>query len=89
MFFYYLYKTTDRVILSADVEYINLYMKNMDADITEELLQDKIYEFGKIVSLFVTKDETDSSKGFGFDKFEKTLNNEKNDNKVETQRNER
>ncbi|WRX25410.1 RNA recognition motif domain - like 10 [Theobroma cacao] len=63
-------KKSDRVMLSPDVKYTNLYMKNLDADITEELLQDKFSKFGEIASLFVAKDENGSSRGFGFVNFE-------------------
>ncbi|XP_021289767.1 polyadenylate-binding protein 7 isoform X2 [Herrania umbratica] len=63
-------KKSDRVMLSPDVKYTNLYMKNLDADITEELLQDKFSGFGKIASLFVAKDENGASRGFGFVNFE-------------------
>ncbi|XP_022746812.1 polyadenylate-binding protein 7-like [Durio zibethinus] len=61
---------SDRVLPSPDVKYTNLYMKNLDPDITEELLQEKFSEFGKIVSLVVAKDENEASRGFGFVNFD-------------------
>lgn len=41
-------------------------MKNLDPQITEELLQEKFSSFGKIVSLAIAKDDNGLSKGFGF-----------------------
>ncbi|XVE76070.1 hypothetical protein DITRI_Ditri12bG0143300 [Diplodiscus trichospermus] len=63
-------KKSDRVLPGPDVKYTNLYIKNLDPDITEELLQEKFSEFGKIASLVVAKDETGSSRGFGFVNFD-------------------
>lgn len=53
-----------------EARYTNLYMKNLDPDITEALLQEKFSSFGKIVSLAVAKDINGTSKGFGFVNFE-------------------
>lgn len=59
---------TDRSI--PEVKYTNLYMKNLDADVSEDLLREKFSEFGKIVSLAIAKDENGSCKGFGFVNFD-------------------
>lgn len=40
-----------------DAKYTYLYVKNLDPDVTEELLTHKFSEFGKIASLVVAKDE--------------------------------
>lgn len=63
-------KKSDRVLPSPDVKYTNLYIKDLDPDITEETLQEKFSEFGKIASLVVAKDENGASRGFGFVNFE-------------------
>ncbi|KAL1224370.1 Polyadenylate-binding protein 7 [Cardamine amara subsp. amara] len=47
-------------------KYTNLYMKNLDANISEDLLREKFSEFGKIVSLAIAKDENGTCKGYGF-----------------------
>ncbi|XP_073006425.1 polyadenylate-binding protein 7-like [Typha latifolia] len=51
-------------------KYTNLYMKNLDQDITEELIKVKFSEFGSIVTAKIEKDENGNSKGFGFCSFE-------------------
>ncbi|XAR69680.1 hypothetical protein NMG60_11001372 [Bertholletia excelsa] len=63
-------KKSDRVLPNPDAKYTNLYVKNMDPDVTEELLKEKFSEFGKILSLVISKDENGASKGFGFVSFE-------------------
>ncbi|GMH09882.1 hypothetical protein Nepgr_011723 [Nepenthes gracilis] len=59
-------RKSDRVLTNADVKYTNLYIKNLDSDITEEVLQEKFSQFGNIISLVITKEENGASKGFGF-----------------------
>lgn len=63
-------KKSDRVLPSPDATYTNLYVKNLDPEVTEELLQEKFSEFGKIVSLVLAKDDDGASRGFGFVNFE-------------------
>ncbi|XP_065856556.1 polyadenylate-binding protein 7 [Euphorbia lathyris] len=63
-------KKSDRALPSPDAKYTNLYVKNMDLDISEELLKDKFSEFGKIVSLIIATDLNGTSRGFGFVNFE-------------------
>lgn len=55
---------------NRDVKYTNLYVKNLDPDVGEELLQEKFSEFGKISSLVISRDENGVSRGFGFINFE-------------------
>ncbi|GAB2257698.1 hypothetical protein Droror1_Dr00013858 [Drosera rotundifolia] len=62
-------KKSDRLVNSESL-YTNLYMKNLDSDISEEVLNEKFSKFGKIVSLAIAKDENGASKGFGFVNFE-------------------
>ncbi|KAL2345150.1 hypothetical protein Fmac_006435 [Flemingia macrophylla] len=59
-------KKSDRVLPGPDARYTNLYMKNLDPDITEATLQEKFSAFGKIISLAIAKDNCGMSKGFGF-----------------------
>ena len=49
-----------------DAKYTNIYIKNLDPDITEALLQEKFSSFGKIISLAIAKDDNGLSKGFAF-----------------------
>ncbi|PKA51117.1 putative polyadenylate-binding protein [Apostasia shenzhenica] len=63
-------KKTERIIHNPEAKYTNLYMKNLDHDITEELIELKFSEFGKIFNVKIAKDEQGNSKGFGFVNFE-------------------
>ncbi|KAI4349059.1 hypothetical protein L6164_009704 [Bauhinia variegata] len=63
-------KKSDRILPSPDAKYTNLYVKNFDPDITEELLLEKFSSFGKIVSLVLANDGNGLSKGFGFVNFD-------------------
>ncbi|XP_057438216.1 polyadenylate-binding protein 7 [Lotus japonicus] len=63
-------KKSERILPGPDASYTNLYMKNLDLDITEALLKEKFSSFGKIVSLAISKDENGMSKGFGFVNYE-------------------
>ncbi|XP_008811028.1 polyadenylate-binding protein 4-like [Phoenix dactylifera] len=63
-------KKSERVMLSPEAKYTNLYMKNLDQDITEELIELKFSEFGKISNVKIAKDDNGNSKGFGFVNFE-------------------
>ncbi|KAM7468320.1 hypothetical protein LguiB_015882 [Lonicera macranthoides] len=63
-------KKSERALSSPDVKYTNLYMKNLDSDVTEDFLMEKFSEFGKIVSLVISKDDNGASRGFGFVNFE-------------------
>lgn len=63
-------KKSDRILPNPDAKYTNLYIKNLDPKITEELLQEKFSSFGKIVSLVIAKDDNGISKGFGFVNFD-------------------
>lgn len=45
-------------------------MKNLEYNVSEEVLAEKFSEFGKITSLFISKDESGVSRGFGFVNFE-------------------
>ncbi|KAK4755255.1 hypothetical protein SAY87_009012 [Trapa incisa] len=63
-------KRSHRVLSRANAKYSNLYMKNLDTDVTEEVLQEKFSGFGKITSLIIVKNENGTSRGFGFVNFD-------------------
>ncbi|XP_022859246.1 polyadenylate-binding protein 7-like [Olea europaea var. sylvestris] len=63
-------KKSDRAVTNPEAKYTNLYMKNLDPDVTEDLLMEKFSEYGKIISLAILKDENGASRGFGFVNFE-------------------
>ncbi|PKI72556.1 hypothetical protein CRG98_007078 [Punica granatum] len=63
-------KRSDRVLSRANAIYTNLYVKNLDPDVTEEVLREKFSDFGKITSLVIVKNENGISRGFGFVNFE-------------------
>ncbi|XP_039121639.1 polyadenylate-binding protein 8-like isoform X3 [Dioscorea cayenensis subsp. rotundata] len=63
-------KKSEREASPMEFKCSNLYIKNLSSDITNELLQDKFSEFGKVHSAIVMKDSNGKSKGFGFVSFE-------------------
>lgn len=63
-------KKSDRILPSPDAKFTNLYMKNLDLDVSEELLREKFSEFGKIASLVISRDDNGTSRGFGFVNFD-------------------
>ncbi|KAI5077572.1 hypothetical protein GOP47_0007396 [Adiantum capillus-veneris] len=63
-------KRSERMLSGADLKYTNLYVKNIDYDITENELEEKFSEFGKITNLIIMRDENDRPKGFGFVNFD-------------------
>ncbi|KAK6933474.1 Polyadenylate-binding protein/Hyperplastic disc protein [Dillenia turbinata] len=63
-------KKSERLMTTPDAKYTNLYMKNIDPDITEEVLLGKFSEFGKICNLVISKDGNGTSQGFGFVNFD-------------------
>jgi polyadenylate-binding protein len=44
----------------------NLYVKNLDDDVTDSMLQEEFKKYGQITSCVVMKDEKGVSRGFGF-----------------------
>ncbi|XP_076924656.1 polyadenylate-binding protein 7-like, partial [Bidens hawaiensis] len=63
-------KKSDRALPDLDIKYTNLYIKNLESDLTEEILENSFAKFGKIVSLVIARDENGLSKGFGFVNYE-------------------
>lgn len=66
-------KRSDRAI-SCPEKYTNLYVKNLDTAVSEEVLEEKFSQYGKIMSLVISKDENGASRGFGFVNFDKPEN---------------
>uniref|UniRef100_A0ACD5TZ79 Uncharacterized protein n=1 Tax=Avena sativa TaxID=4498 RepID=A0ACD5TZ79_AVESA len=52
-----------------DDKYTNLYLKNLDDDMTEDLIKLKFSQFGPIISVKIMKRDDGTSKGFGFVSF--------------------
>ncbi|KAK4392127.1 Polyadenylate-binding protein 7 [Sesamum angolense] len=63
-------KKSDRAVPSHEAKYTNLYIKNLDTGFSEEGLEEKFSQYGKIVSLAISKDDNGASRGFGFVNFE-------------------
>lgn len=63
-------KRNDRIGSSADQKFTNLYVKNLEDDVTEELLSEKFSKFGKISNVVVMRNEIGNPRGFGFVSFE-------------------
>ncbi|CAM8910421.1 unnamed protein product [Rhodiola kirilowii] len=64
-------RKADRALPNPVDQYTNLYVKNLDVDITEEELREMFSKFGTISSPVISVDEHGSSKGFGFVNFVK------------------
>ncbi|GMY25062.1 polyadenylate-binding protein 7 [Fagus crenata] len=63
-------KRSDRILASPDAKFTNLYVKNLDLDVTEELLREEFSQFGKIASLVISREDNGTSRGFGFINFD-------------------
>ncbi|KAG0200268.1 Protein phosphatase PP2A regulatory subunit B [Mortierella sp. GBA30] len=50
--------------------FTNIYVKNLDTDITQDEIEALFAKFGPVTSCVVAKDESGRSKGFGFINFE-------------------
>uniref|UniRef100_A0A8C8ZL44 Polyadenylate-binding protein n=1 Tax=Prolemur simus TaxID=1328070 RepID=A0A8C8ZL44_PROSS len=53
------------------MEFTNIYVKNLQADVDEHGLQELFSQFGKMLSVKVMRDNNGHSRGFGFVNFEK------------------
>ncbi|KAG6403795.1 hypothetical protein SASPL_136027 [Salvia splendens] len=67
-------KKSERTLPCQEVKYTNLYVKNLDTEISEEVLEEKFSQFGKFASLIISRDENGASRGFGFVNFDKAEN---------------
>eukprot|EP00250_Pteridium_aquilinum_P000983 c11160_g1_i1 orf=222-2270(+) len=64
-------RKSERTLPGAEVMFTNLYVKNIDPDITEEVLHSNFAEYGRITNVIIMKDEEHKPKGFGFVNFER------------------
>lgn len=51
-------------------KFTNIYVKNLDPEVTEEEFRQIFIKYGKITSAVISTDETGNSKGFGFVNYE-------------------
>ncbi|KAL3735927.1 hypothetical protein ACJRO7_024964 [Eucalyptus globulus] len=63
-------KKSERTSFGEEPEFTNLYVKNLEEDITMDHLQDKFSEYGKVSNVVIMKDIDGKSRGFGFVNFE-------------------
>nr|XP_010912956.1 polyadenylate-binding protein 7 [Elaeis guineensis] len=63
-------RKSERQTLHKEPIGTNLYIKNLDWDITDNILHDKFSKYGKVISAVVMKDQDGKSRGFGFVSFE-------------------
>ncbi|KAK3205841.1 hypothetical protein Dsin_019887 [Dipteronia sinensis] len=54
----------------TQASFTNVYVKNLEPDVTEGRLEEKFSKFGNITSLHISKDSNGVSRGFGFVNFE-------------------
>ncbi|TXG73724.1 hypothetical protein EZV62_002303 [Acer yangbiense] len=54
----------------TQASFTNVYVKNLEPDVTEGWLEEKFSKFGNITSLYISKDSNGVSQGFGFVNFE-------------------
>ncbi|XP_020575951.1 polyadenylate-binding protein 7-like [Phalaenopsis equestris] len=70
-------KKSERILPNPETMYNSLFVKNLDEDITEELIELKFSEFGEVANVKLAKDEAGNSKGYGFVNFENQESAEK------------
>ncbi|GKB70324.1 polyadenylate-binding protein 7, partial [Tanacetum coccineum] len=63
-------KKIEREGSGPDTAYTNLYIKNLELGMTQDVLEQTFAKFGKILSLVIARDDDGVSKGFGFVNFE-------------------
>ncbi|KLO14704.1 polyadenylate binding protein [Schizopora paradoxa] len=54
----------------AKAQFTNLYVKNVDAEVTEDEFMEMFSKYGTVTSAVIQRDEEGKSKGFGFVNFE-------------------
>ncbi|TEB36370.1 polyadenylate binding protein [Coprinellus micaceus] len=52
-------------------QFTNLYIKNLDTEVTSEEFEELFQKFGNVTSAVISKDEEGKSKGFGFVNYER------------------
>eukprot|EP00271_Cylindrocystis_brebissonii_P017186 TRINITY_DN435_c0_g3_i1.p1 TRINITY_DN435_c0_g3~~TRINITY_DN435_c0_g3_i1.p1 ORF type:complete len:843 (-),score=229.42 TRINITY_DN435_c0_g3_i1:989-3517(-) len=59
-------KKSERGSDSTQAKFTNIFVKNLDVEVTEETLHAKFLEAGEITNLVIMRDEHGASRGFGF-----------------------
>lgn len=54
---------------TSEETFRNLYVKNLDENISEDILREKFSEHGKVCRISIMKDKEGKSRGFGFVEF--------------------
>ncbi|XP_019196352.1 PREDICTED: polyadenylate-binding protein 4-like [Ipomoea nil] len=62
-------KKQEREAPREDLKFTNLYVKNFDDNLTEDLLTEKFSKYGKVHNAIIMRDEKGKSRGFGFVNF--------------------
>ena len=57
-------------IAEQKAQFTNIYVKNLDTEVTDDEFNDMFTKYGKVTSAVVQKDEEGKSKGFGFVNYE-------------------
>jgi len=63
-------KKTERETPGSEPSFTNVFVKNIDLEVTEEELKAKFEEHGPLKNLVIMKDDKGKSRGFGFVNFE-------------------
>ncbi|KAK6914802.1 RNA recognition motif domain [Dillenia turbinata] len=63
-------KKSERRPAAKEPKFTNVYVKNLDEDLTEDLLRETFSKFGKTCSVVIMKNSDGKSRGFGFVNFE-------------------
>lgn len=59
-------------VAANDEKFTNLYVKNLDENLTDDELKEKFSEFGTVTNAIIMRDGEGKSKGFGFVNYEST-----------------
>ncbi|XVF86726.1 hypothetical protein PTKIN_Ptkin18bG0065200 [Pterospermum kingtungense] len=63
-------KKSERIAAVESKKFTNLYVKNLDDGMTENLLEEIFSRYGKVCNAVIMKDDRGSSRGFGFVNFQ-------------------
>ncbi|KAK6933593.1 RNA recognition motif domain [Dillenia turbinata] len=70
-------KKNERKPVAEEPKFTNVYVKNMDKDLTKDLLQEKFSKFGKTCNVVIMKNKDGKSRGFEFANFESSEDSQK------------
>ncbi|CAH9090475.1 unnamed protein product [Cuscuta epithymum] len=62
-------KKKEREVQCEDLKFTNVYVKNFDDDLTEELLRGTFSKYGKVQNVIIIRDKNGKSRGSGFVNF--------------------